>query len=147
MPRASPPSLVTLKPDRLGRTALHYAAAASDASEVDRLLRLQMDANAQDRNGWAPLHFAAQANSIEVTELLLRSGAAVDIPDEHGNTPLFRAVFGYSSSGQIIQALRMAGADPHRLNKHGVCPLELARTIANTDVAKFFQDLSAAGEA
>jgi len=87
------------------------------------------------------LHFAAQALSEEVTSYLLAHGAAVDTEDRHGDTPLFRATFAYCGDGAVIRALRSAGGDPKKKNKSGVSALELARTIANYDVAKFYDDI------
>jgi uncharacterized protein len=63
--------------------------------------------------------------------------------DRHGNTPLFRAVFESNGRGEIVKMLRAAGANPERENIHGVSPAQLARTIANYDVAQYFCDLPA----
>jgi len=38
--------------------------------------------------------------------------------------------------------LRAAGADPMLKNNSGVSPIELARNIANYDVAQFFSDFA-----
>jgi uncharacterized protein len=51
------------------------------------------------------------------------------------------AVFNSRGHGGLIAILRKRGADPYRKNHHGVSPLDLARTIANFDVAQFFADL------
>jgi len=127
--------------DRAGRTSLHYAAGEGSVAEVTRLLGSGADPNAQDDDGWSPLHFAAQANSVEVVRALITAGANVDARDSYGNTPLFRAVFSYKGDGAVIAILRDAGAQPHAENFSGVAPLSLARTIANTDVARCFADL------
>jgi len=42
----------------------------------------------------------------------------------------------------VIRLLRAAGADPASSNSNGVSRLELARKIANFDVARFFADLT-----
>lgn len=99
------------------------------------------DPNSADDNGLTPLHFACQANSVEVVELLVKAGAKVDPRDVHGNTPLSTAVFNSRGKGEVIQLLRKAGADPLVQNSHGVSPVNLARTIANADVRKFFNDI------
>jgi ankyrin repeat protein len=127
--------------DRAGRTPLHYAAADGATAETMRLLAAAADPNAQDDDGWTPLHFAAQSGSADIARALIARGAKVDPRDSHGNTPLFRAVFASSGEGTVIALLRSAGADPHAANASGVTPLELARTIANFDVARFFADL------
>ena len=133
--------------DRIGRTPLHYAAADGAVPEVTRLIESGADPSAQDDNGWSPLHFATQASSEAITRILINAGANVDLRDSHGNTPLWRAVFSSAGDGAVIKLLRDAGADPHAENTSGVTPLALARTIANFDVAQFFNDLpSSAGD-
>jgi uncharacterized protein len=127
--------------DRAGRTPLHYAAVDADIVSVRRLLDSGMDPKTPDDEGWTPLHFAAQSNSVEIAEQLLSAGASVDPCDSHGNTPLFKAVFNSRGKGDVIRLLRARGANPYAMNKHGVSPLKLARTIANFDVRQFFTDL------
>ena len=126
--------------DEYGRTPLHYAANEGNQALCSQLLTAGADPDAQDDNGWTPLHFAAQANSATVTEALIEAGANVELQDSFGNTALFRAVFESRGDGSVIQALRAAGADANALNRAGVSPLVLARTIGNYDVAKFFAD-------
>jgi ankyrin repeat protein len=128
------------KLDEFRRSELHYAARDGNPDRARSELASGADVNAADANGWTPLHFAAQAQSAAVVRLLLESGADVHASDAHGNTALSRAVFAYKDDPATIEALRAAGADPLKTNKHGVSPLSLARTIANFDVAKCFAD-------
>ena len=127
--------------DEFGRSELHYAARDGDLTAVQKLVSQGADVNLQDGQGWTPLHFAAQALSEPVTSYLLARGAAVDCEDRFGNTPLFRATFACEGDGKVIQALRAAGADPKKKNKSGIDPLNLARTIANYDIAQFYSDI------
>jgi uncharacterized protein len=127
--------------DEYGRTPLHYAANDGDLAQVQNLISHGADPNAQDDNGWSPHHFAAQATSSAVTSALLEAGADVAVCDSNGNTSLSTAVFKSQGEGSVIQLLRSAGADPKSPNNYGVTPLQLARTIANYDVAQFFSDL------
>ena|SRR6266404_5545904 len=127
--------------DYWGRSDLHYAARDGDLATVQKLVSRGADVNLQDKHGWAPLHFAAQALSEEVTTCLLAHGASVDLEDGYGNTPLFRATFASRGDGGVIRALRSAGADPGKKNKSGVSALSLARTIANNDIAQFYNDI------
>jgi ankyrin repeat protein len=109
--------------DRLGRTAVHYAAADGDADGLRVLLAGGAAAEAVDDAGWTPLHFAAQAQAPSVVEVLLAAGAAVDTADRHGNTPLWRAVFCSQGEGATIRLLLEAGADPDRDNgRRGTYP-------------------------
>jgi uncharacterized protein len=121
--------------DRLGRTAVHYAAADGDADGLRVLLAGGAAVEAVDDVGWTPLHFAAQSQAPSVVEVLLAAGAAVDTADRHGNTPLWRAVFCSQGEGATIRLLLEAGADPDRDNGHGMSPRVLAGRIANYDVA------------
>ncbi|MEV6742534.1 ankyrin repeat domain-containing protein [Streptomyces sp. NPDC051104] len=121
--------------DRLGRTAVHYAADGGDVDGLRALLAESADPGAVDAEGWTPLHFAAQAQVPAVVEVLLAAGAAVDVVDRHGNTPLWRAVFCSRGEGGTIRLLLEAGADPDRDNVHGVNPRALAGRIANYEVA------------
>ena len=122
----------------MGRTKLHYAAQAGDHVAVKSLLLAGAEIDAADNSGWTALHFAAQSNGTRVVQALLERGASIDKQDEHGNTALFRAVFAYAGSGEVVQALLAAGSDPNIANAHGVSPASLAKTIANTDVSKYF---------
>jgi len=127
--------------DGMGRVELHDASAAGDAVAVLNHLQSGADPSATDDNGWSPLHFAAQANSSAVARLLLQAGAKVNPQESNGNTPLSTAVFASRGDGELIELLRSAGADPFLKNNYEVSPVSLARTIANYDVAKFFNDL------
>jgi ankyrin repeat protein len=129
------------KPDRGGRTPLHYAALENDLEKIDALLDAGADPNAADWQGFTPLHFAAQQWSVQAAKILLDRGAAVDPINTYGNTPLFTAVFNSKGRGALIELLRGRGADPLRVNEAGQTPSGLARLIGNSDVARYFADL------
>ncbi|MFE5969109.1 ankyrin repeat domain-containing protein [Streptomyces sp. NPDC056463] len=124
--------------DRLGRTAVHYAAADGDVHGLKMLLAGGIDPDAADVAGWTPLHFAAQAHGSPAIEVLLAARASVHAVDGHGNTPLWRAVFCSQGEGAAIRLLMESGADPDQVNAHGVSPRALAGRIANRDVAAHF---------
>jgi hypothetical protein len=129
--------------DEFGRTSAHYAALGNLADHLAQLLDQDSTAlDAQDAAGWTPLHFAASNNAAECVRLLLDRGAKVDIQDAHGNSPLWRATFASQGNGTVIAALRAAGADPRLINRHGVSPVGLARTIDNYPIAQFFTDVT-----
>jgi len=128
-----------LDPD--GRTALMAAAIDSKNEAARILIDAGADVDTQDPGGWSALHFAAQSGSVDIARMVLDAGAQVDPTDSHGNTPLFRATFESRGNGDVIELLRAHGADPKLTNKSGVSPVELARTIANFDVAQFYEDV------
>ncbi|MEU6851387.1 ankyrin repeat domain-containing protein [Actinacidiphila alni] len=121
--------------NRMGRVAMHDAAAIGDLAGVRAALSAGADPNVADTAGWTALHFAAQAQSAVVTAELLAGGAVVDSVDRQGNTPLWRAVFNYRGDPGVLLVLREGGADPDLVNAHGVSPRQLAGRIANYDVA------------
>jgi len=127
--------------DEYGRTSLHYAASEGSPAHCAELLAGGANPNARDDSGWTPLHFAAQAQCGEVMSLLLNAGAAIDARDRFGNTPLLRATMSCRGSGDAIELLRQAGADPHAKNDSGVSPVGLARTIVNFPIAQFYSDI------
>lgn len=126
--------------DRLGRSALHYAALENDVVRLEKLLSDGCRPNLHDRNGWTPLHFAAQSNSVSCANALIAAGAEIDATDANGNTPLGAAVFNSRGFGDLIRLLRKKGADPDKKNLHGQSPIGLARLIANYDLVSFFDD-------
>lgn len=131
----------TGRSDRAGRSGLHYAAMNDDTQSIRALVDSGSDVNGQDRRGMTPLHFAAQERAVAAAQLLLELGAAVDVRDAHGNTPLSTAVYSARSEGGIVPLLLERGANPLLENLYGVSPLSLSRTIASSDVRKYFEHL------
>ena len=126
--------------DRAGRTALMNAIIDGDDARASALLEQGADPDDADKAGWCTLHFAAQNCSEKSVELLVNAGANLELRDQHGNTPLWRATMSYKGSAEVISILLEAGADPDAANKSGISPRSLAKTIANYDAAKFFED-------
>lgn len=122
-----------------GRTALHQAVINGHGEIVKTLLGVGADVQVADSAGWTPLNFAASGYHLALAEALLDAGAGVDAEDSHANTPLFRATFESRGRGDMIRLLSRHGADAAHTNKHGMSPAGLAATIANYDVAKWFE--------
>ncbi|MGA9760895.1 MAG: ankyrin repeat domain-containing protein [Gaiellaceae bacterium] len=121
--------------------ALIEAVIIEDVDEVNRVIADGADVNDSDKDGFTPLHFAAQNRSPEIASVLISAGANVNASDTHGNSPLWVAIFSYEGDGSIVQLLLDNKADPYHKNKAGNTPVGLARTIANYDVAKYFDNI------
>ena len=124
--------------DEEGRTPLLNAAIDGKIEIARALIQAGAGVDFRDGLGNTALHYAAQEYRPEVSRTLLDAGATVDLEDIHGNSPLWRAVFHSRGRGDLIEILLAAGADRGRRNKRGKSPLDLARTIANDDVIRFF---------
>ncbi|KAH8429780.1 uncharacterized protein LDX57_007452 [Aspergillus melleus] len=79
----------------LGRTALHYAAAAGHPNSVGLLLEAyvaqSLTVDDISVEGRTALHEAAKSGRYESVKLLLDAGSRVNIRDRHGRTPLHAA--------------------------------------------------------
>lgn len=124
--------------DKEGRSPLIHAAIDNKLEMARLLLQTGAQVNAQDGLGNSALHYAAQEYNPEMATLLIGNNASVDIQDKHGNTPLWRAVFNSRGRGDLVTILLKAGADKNHRNKNGKSPLDLAKTIANYNIAEFF---------
>jgi ankyrin repeat protein len=72
--------------DAMGRTALHYAAAAANPAAMVTLLAYGADINAKDANKVTVLHFSVETH--DCIERALESGAEVDATDSSGRSAL-----------------------------------------------------------
>lgn len=81
--------------DRLGRTALHWAAFSQvDSCVVDLLLSAKADPDATDNEKKTPLHLAAMEGKVDVAISLLSHRAKRRARDMDGSTPLHYAAAG-----------------------------------------------------
>jgi uncharacterized protein len=127
--------------DQDGRTPLMHAVLAVDADPriVELLIERGADVNAADSHGWTALHFAAQDHDVPVARALLAAGADADPVEVTGTTPLWRSVMRSGEDPSVIRDLVQRGADPHRKNRSGVSPIELARSIGYQDAVDLFE--------
>lgn len=128
------------KDRREKRTPLILAVIDKKLEIVKLLIKNGADVNIQDKLGWSALHYAAQDYSLDIAKFLLENGALVNNQDENGNTPLFKAVFNSKERGQMIHLLLEFGANKNLENNYGVSPFQLAKTIGNYDIEKFFNN-------
>ena len=99
--------------DIYGRTALHWAARASDPDKardlIDILLSAGADVDSKDNNDVTALHSVAYRGFIKAAKLLISKGADFNLIDDTGNSPLSYAL----SQGQIemVDLLIECGVD------------------------------------
>lgn len=93
-----------------------------------------------DKNAFTPLHFAAQGQQSAAARVLLEAGAEVDAQDKFGKTPLSVALFNVrDGAGDVVRVLLDSGASPDVKNKSGISPRDLAASVANYDLMRFFE--------
>lgn len=119
--------------DRIGNTALHYAAWNRYPTEFLRgLVQLGADPLATNRFRWIALHLAARyADSTSTIEFLLEVGGAdtISFATWGGNTPLHWATQRHRSMDydeEVVRLLLLHGADPRIPNRRGETPLTMA---------------------
>ena len=86
----------------------------------------------------SPLHIAVFLKQKEIVEYLIKAGANINSVDANGNSIVWTAVMEYRGDGYFIETLINHGADIRKKNNHGMSAINLAKTIANNDVRKYF---------
>ncbi|MEJ2313827.1 MAG: ankyrin repeat domain-containing protein [Nitrospirota bacterium] len=107
--------------DRLGRTALWWAARFGRTDEVRRLIALGADVNARDIDGETPLHAAVRWGQAEAAEALLQNGANADARAIYGTTPLHMAA--RELRADLVGVLLAHGASADARDDFGCTPL------------------------
>ena len=96
--------------DKLGCTALHWAALNDRAELMRWLMSNGADRDAKANDGHSPLHWAALKGHLHACKALLDAGCTVDMRDQWMFTPLIRA----AQNGHLLVLLLLlrGGADP-----------------------------------
>lgn len=109
--------------DRLGRTALHHAAATGDATAI-LLVEAGADADAADDRGATALMEAARLGRGDAITALVAGGAAIERRDGDGRTAVLVAA--ERGRADALEALLDAGADANARDDTGAGALALA---------------------
>ncbi|XP_035508644.1 CARD- and ANK-containing Inflammasome Adaptor Protein [Morone saxatilis] len=121
--------------DKLGRTALHWAASShGESCVVDLLLSAKANPNTTDNEKKAALHLAAIEGKVDAVTSLLSHKAKGGAKDMDGSTPLHYAAAGGHSSvvSALLQLLNNKGTDER--NAWRKTPLHAAAEKGHDDV-------------
>ncbi len=133
--------------DKYGNNILHYFIKEYKnlnldyIKVIDLLISKGININERQLKGRfnrTPLHLAIFYRLKGITEYLVNSKVDVNVQDGNGNTPLSDAVYEYTGDDFFIQLLLNNGANPDLENEYNISARKLSKTIADTDVAKFF---------
>ena len=134
--------------DKFGNNILHYYLNNEQSFKlkwdkiIPEILNRGLNINEKQSKGAygrSPLHMSVFSKQKEITEYLINSGADINSTDANGNTIISTAVMRYEDDGFFIELLINHGADVHLENNYEVSAISFARSIANYDVAKYFE--------
>jgi ankyrin repeat protein len=123
---------LALSRDKVGRTALQWAAILGFKEISQVLLDYKADINARDSGGTTPLLFAILQGYKDEVQLLLDNKADINAGNITGATPLQFAA-GYNRK-DIVELLLAYKADVNARDKAGRTPLYVAKAEGYKDI-------------
>ncbi|KAK6588934.1 hypothetical protein RS030_283709 [Cryptosporidium xiaoi] len=131
--------------DKVGRTALHYAAACGWIPTMKLLLEFDCDINKRDHKRWTALHIAVSKKYPEIVSLLLSKGADIQLDLPHTCAPCrggpinskaihFAAI---KCNSTITELLLNNGADINDRDQDDKTPLHYASFRNNLEYVKW----------
>ncbi|KAI5919390.1 ankyrin repeat-containing domain protein [Camillea tinctor] len=138
-----------------GMTGLHAAVHFNLSPWVTRLLRGDVDIDAQCLDGQTVLHWAVRYGRNDILELLIRNKANPDLCDRAGDTPLHKALMGPTtddtplhqsmkrsagSDEDMVKALIRGNARLDVQNAKGLSPMSSAIRYGPTSIAKIMAE-------
>ncbi|HEY5999822.1 MAG TPA: ankyrin repeat domain-containing protein [bacterium] len=97
--------------DRLGYTALHWAAYYNCGAVAEALAKRGASLNIEERKGFTPLILAAYYGHLGVVKALVEGGARTDIEDKRGQTALdYAKQGGFSELEEYLVKAQNSGA-------------------------------------
>ncbi|MFC1781261.1 ankyrin repeat domain-containing protein, partial [Planctomycetota bacterium] len=113
--------------------ALFTAAANNRVDEVRELLLQGAQVNAQDERGRTPLYGAISAGDAAIAQILITHGADVDARSGRVNSTILHGAVRRRDK-DMVELLIQSGADVNAEDSAGQTPLDLARTVNNTEL-------------
>ena len=129
--------------DRLGNSALHYAATEDAIEPLEFLLANGLDVNAVNDFGQAPLHRAALASKFWAMEYLLVRAARTEARDALGRTPVHCAVRRCSPLGVALLLRANPALNLNALDNQQRTPLHYAAMAGNASIMQFLLERGA----
>mmetsp|Transcript_17181 Transcript_17181/g.49850 ORF Transcript_17181/g.49850 Transcript_17181/m.49850 type:complete len:427 (+) Transcript_17181:80-1360(+) len=128
-------------PDKMGKTAMHYACEYNHADIVEWLLVKGADPSIPSLDGWTSLHEACFKNSIKCIELICVHPKKPDINarDTHGRTCLHIA--SYRCDTPVLEYLVSHGADPNIRDETMHDPADLAARSGRRNSRDYLEGL------
>lgn len=113
------------EPDFDGRTPIIAAGMSESIRAIRVLAEHGADVNAATENGETALSYCVCWNRPRGVVELMRQGARLDTTKGIGHDPFHFAV--EENHPNIVRLMLREGADPHRKDKYGRLPIEIAR--------------------
>jgi ankyrin repeat protein len=107
-----------------------------DLSKAKRMISQGVSVNTRNKNGETLLMIAAASGNVDSVRLLLNQGADIAATDRAGQTALFYAAVGKDSTGNIVQLLLDAKANPNTVDYNGSAPLYQAADFGSFENIK-----------
>jgi ankyrin repeat protein len=134
----SPSYADIVRPDSLGWTPLHWAAARGHRPMIDFLLSRGAEIESEDLRRWTPVFWATYWARIDALTDLLDKGAAFQIQDINGDTPLHVAA--QRGCPEACAELLQRGADRLIKSSLGSSPFDEALRSQVPEIAAMFLD-------
>ena len=127
-------TLLTLRDERQGNSALHFAAFFGRNEMVSLLLEKGININTRNNYQRNAMIFAIAGRHKETVELLINKGISIHAKDNEDRTPLHWCAI--QGNGEIAKMLIAHGARIHETDKELKTPLHWASQQNLTDVAE-----------
>lgn len=116
--------------NKLGYTALHYAAEKGFYSTVVQLIAWNMAIDCKSNHQVPPLMLASRKGSVDIVKLFLKHHADINLKDFEGQTALYYAI--KSRKKKLVDLLLRNGAHVFLKDNYKISPLKLALDYSST---------------
>ena len=123
------------KPDKFGKTALHYACENGNLAPAESLIAHSAEINKPDKTGKTALHYACEKGNLALAESLIAHSAEINKPDISEKTALHYAC--KNGNIALVEELITHGAEFVGVNPlRFTSDIEIAKVL--TKIPDFF---------